>query len=327
MIGNFINIYDIKDLLRILVHSPNKIISLGRKIVWRKESKIKKAWEHAVNPPDKWWNVPEVRKRWNYIITGDQNVNFREYIAKKYLSKGSLNALSLGCGYGLTELEWAKLGVFKSIDAYDLSENRIKQAAINAKQKGFSDVINFHVGDVNLIDVKDYYDVVIAEGILHHLSLLNEALKKINKFLKPNGYLIINEFVGPTRFQWTKRQLEVINGLLSIIPSKYTRLYNSNLNKPKVFKPSLLRMILSDPSEAVESSKISPLLYEAFDVLEVKEFGGTILHLLFDGIAQNFLSEDIETKFWLKICFDVEDQLLMSGDIKNDFIVVVCKKA
>ena len=327
MIGNLINIYDIKDFLKIIIRSPSKIINKSRKVLGWKKSRVKKAWAHASNPPDKWWNIPEIRRRWNTIITGDQNVDFREYIAKKYLNGGSLSALSLGCGYGLTELEWAGQGVFKKIDAYDLSENRIKQAIINAKQKGLSDVLNFHVGDVNVTDIKDYYDVVIAEGILHHLSPLNEALIKINKFLKPNGYLIINEFVGPTRFQWTKRQLEVINGLLSILPSKYTRLYNSNLYKPRVYKPSLLRMILSDPSEAVESSKIYPLLHEVFDVLEVKEFGGTIHQLLFDGIAHNFLSEDIETKFWLKVCYDIEDRLLMSGNIKSDFIVAVCKKA
>jgi len=109
-------------------------------------------------------------------------------------------------------------------------------------------------------------------------------------------------------------------------PSRFTKLYNSRLHKPKVFKPSLLRMIHSDPSEAIESSKILPLLYETFNVIEVKEFGGTILHLLFDGIAHNFSSEDMETKFWLKACIDIEDQLLSSGDIKSDFIIAVCEK-
>jgi len=56
-----------------------------------------------------------------------------------------------------------------------------------------------------LIKAKEFYDVVVSEGIMHHLSPLNEVLKKINGFLKPNGYLIINEFIGPTRFRWTKR--------------------------------------------------------------------------------------------------------------------------
>ncbi len=86
-------------------------------------------------------------------------------------------------------------------------------------------------------------------------------------------------------------------------------------------------MILGDPSEAVESSKIRPLLHKIFEVVEIREYGGTVLHLLFSGIAHNFLSEDTETRHWLDICFEVEDSLLRKGDIQSDFIIAVCKKS
>ncbi len=85
-------------------------------------------------------------------------------------------------------------------------------------------------------------------------------------------------------------------------------------------------MILSDPSEAVESSKIEMLLHKKFEIVEIKGYGGTILHMLFNGIAHHFLSDDAETQRWLNVCFEIEDVLLASGELQSDYIVAVCKK-
>jgi len=85
-------------------------------------------------------------------------------------------------------------------------------------------------------------------------------------------------------------------------------------------------MILCDPSEAIESAKIESLLHKNFEVVEIKKYGGTILHMLFNEIAHHFLSDDEETRKWLHICFDIEDLLMASGDIESDYMVAVCKK-
>jgi len=117
---------------------------------------------------------------------------------------------------------------------------------------------------------KDFYDVIFAEQSLHHFSPLKEILFRIANFLKPNGFLIVNEFVGPTRFQWTDKQLKIVNNLLLSLPDKYKRRWKSNSIKSKVFRPSRLSMILDDPSEAIESSKILPLLTQIFNVTKSK---------------------------------------------------------
>ena len=168
--------------------------------------------------------------------------------------------------------------------------------------------------------------MILVEHSLHHFSPLEEILLRIKRWLKADGYFVVNEFVGPTRFQWTARQLEVINGLLSVLPAKYKRLFGTASIKVREINTSRLRMILRDPSEAVESAKIRPLLRKTFDVVESKEYGGAVLHLLFNGIAQNFLSGDAETQRWLELCFQVEDMLWASGEVESDFLVAVCRK-
>jgi len=325
MFNNLVNIHDLSTLLK---RGPEVFSKLASRLVRGRRGRTKAAWAHTVNPPHNWWDIPAVRARWNRLISGDPQVDYCEYIARKHLAgRNSLRALSLGCGTGYRELRWAELGHFSCIDAYDLSEPRIQKAVDAANKEGYGDIINYRVGDIYKMEMReDYYDVVFGEQSLHHFSPLKEILLRVNGFLRPDGCFVVNEFVGPTRFQWTDRQMEAANNLLSDLPAGYRTLWNSKSIKRKVFRPGRLRMILGDPSEAVESSKIMPLLREIFDVVEVREYGGTVLHLLFSGIAHNFLSDDAETRRRLDICFEAEDSLLRKGEIQSDFIVAVCRK-
>jgi len=325
MLNNLVNSRDLLRLAKKIGRGQFDRIFL--KLTSKKKEKVKKAWKYTQARPTNWWDIPAVTKRWNYLISGNPKVDYYEYVSRKYFPrKKTLKGLSLACGTGHRELRWAELNKFKKIDAYDLTEERIKYARKQAKKKGYDKIINYQVADVYDIKMqKDFYDVVFAEQSLHHFSPLKEILFRIANFLKPNGFLIVNEFVGPTRFQWTDKQLKIVNNLLLSLPDKYKRRWKSNSIKSKVFRPSRLSMILDDPSEAIESSKILPLLTQIFNVVEIKEYGGTILQLLFSEIAHNFLSDDNETQRLLHLCFEAEDLHLKNKDIQSDFVIVVCR--
>ena len=93
-----------------------------------------------------------------------------------------------------------------------------------------------------------------------------------------------------------------------------------------MIRPSRLSMILSDPSEAVESGRILPLLREHYEVTELREYGGAVLHLLFDQIAHHFLDADPRTQRFLDLCFEAEDLLMEEGELASDFVVAVCRR-
>jgi SAM-dependent methyltransferase len=324
MFNNLVNIYDLVDLAHM---GPKAVTKVASRLALSKTDQIKAKWTYQPGVEVNWWIIPEVVERWNCMVSGNPKVDHYKYITDKYLdNRNAPIALSLGCGNGAKEIKWAELGKLSHIDAYDLSESGIRTAQATAERCGYSQKIKFRVGDVFGVRAEPcHYDVVIGEHSVHHFSPLEEILLRINAFLKKDGYLFIDEFVGPTRFQWTDKQLAAVNGLLAILPAKY-KLTPEGVMKQKVWRPSRLRMILRDHSESVESSRIRPLLAKIFDVVELKEYGGTILHLLFGDIAQNFLSSDAETKRWLKICFETEDALLESGELQSDFIVAVCRK-
>jgi ubiquinone/menaquinone biosynthesis C-methylase UbiE len=328
MFNNWVNHEEILYLFNKIRSDPQRILKFASKLYASDAEKVKNTWSITNIPPTNWWDIPAVQSRWNYLVSGDRDIDYNQYISEKYFKeKHALQALSLGCGGGERELRWAETNKFNLIDAYDLSSERIDYATKIANHSSYGKRLNYQVGNIYEIDIKnDYYDVIFAEQSLHHFSPLKDLLVKIDRTLKVDGCFILNEFVGPTRFQWTNRQLEIVNSLLDMFPDKYKKIWNSNLIKPKVIKHSQLSMILRDPSEAIESFNILPLLHEIFDVVELKGYGGSILHLLFGGIAHHFLTPDNEAQELLRLCFEMEDFLIKTGEVNHDFVVAICKK-
>lgn len=325
MFNNFVNVHDVVHALK---KGARFFSILAGKIASTSRKRVEDTWAVTECPASNWWDIPEVNSRWNTLITGSKDVEYYEYIADKYFrARKNLIGLSLGCGTGHRELKWVGLKNFKRIEAVDISKPRIEKAMLEARARGYGDIITYKVDDIYRMDLSEsHYDAIFVESSLHHFSPLREILVKINSSLKPDGYFIMNEFVGPTRFQWTERQLEVINGLLSVLPTKYKMLWRINKSKSKVVRPSKLSMILGDPSEAIESSEIMSNVIDIFEVVEVKHYGGTILHMLLSGIGHNFLSADVETRRWLNVLFEAEDLLMLEKEITSDYVVAVCRK-
>lgn len=129
--------------------------------------------------------------------------------------------LSLGCGSGGQEIFAGQQGLYQEMDAMDLSSHAIEVARTNATKLGVTN-INFKVGDFKSLDfVPDQYDVILMSMSLHHVADLEGFFLKLQKLLKLNGMLIINEYIGPSQMQFTKKQISIVNRLLGILSDKY----------------------------------------------------------------------------------------------------------
>lgn len=188
--------------------------------------------------------------------------------------------------------------------------------------------IVYEVRDVNRIDLPEAaYDCVWGVHSIHHLDRLEHVFAEVARALRPGGHFVLNEFVGPSRFQWTDRQLEVIDGLLRVMPERLRAICREpGRLKTRVERPTIAAMMRVDPSEAARSSEILPLLPQFFEVLEVKGYGGTVLQMLLHEIAGNFRTDDPATVRLLETCFDVEESLISAGDLPHDFALVVAQK-
>ena len=110
---------------------------------------------------------------------------------------------------------------------------------------------------------------MVAHSILHHIENLEHAFDEIEKAMKPDATLIGNEYVGPNRFHFSDRALSIMNELLSCLPPRSGSYERKERPRPEF-------MIKNDPTEAVRSEDLVPMIEQRFDVLDRKELGGTI---------------------------------------------------
>jgi SAM-dependent methyltransferase len=286
------------------------------------------AWTHISSPPRHWTDIPLVQERIRTKITGNEQEDLPAYVVRSYHNpRKPWRGLSLGCGTGRREMRWFHTGAFASFDAIDLSPTRIAEAQHTAIQAGVSDRLHFSVADIRSYQPVDRgYDIVLIEDALHHFSPMEAILRKVRGWLGGTGILVINEYVGPSRFQWTRAQLVLVNRLLEEFP-QHLRVRYDGTRKPRVHRPGTLTMRLYDPSEAIQSSEILSAIRSLYHVNEERPYGGTILHLLLKDLAHHFLELDNERRALLLHCCEQEDLAMKDGTIESDYRMVVAGAA
>lgn len=171
-----------------------------------------------------WWDAgPEIYNRINRKISGNPDCDYTTYTLHTYFNQRlpMTNCLSLGCGAGTLERSLAHQNAFQHCDAYDIAEGSVEEAKRLAKIDGFKN-INYHIADINkLILPANHYSAVWIQGAMHHFEALEHICDQIKHALKPDGLLILHEYVGSSRFQFSARQKEIANLCLQLLPKEY----------------------------------------------------------------------------------------------------------
>ena len=320
---NIINIDDFYDLYYKIQQQGLNVIT--NRLGISQKSRVKRVWDKNSNPTINWWSVPKVVERWNRLISNNYNIEYQDYFIDKYLkNKKNLILLSPGCGNALKEIKYAKHSQFKLVECFDMSSEQVRIAQENYRKNSLKNMI-FNVNDLANFKFKEnHYDVIVFDMILHHIKDPRNILKKVKFSLKNDGLLLINEYVGPNRFQYTEEQLYKSNQIFKKIPKNFRKRWNSNSFKSKVYKPGILRMILADPSEAINSESIMPSLNKMFDLIEEKPYGGNLLHLILKDISHHFINNNSETTELLNYLFKQEDEFIKKHKV-SDFMFCIYK--
>ncbi len=318
---NLINFADWRDLwYLILKKTAGPFFKLFFK---QRDERTKSFWQNRTGQKIQALNLSAVFKQMYELQLADNSKAdffpfFKENVIRKYNVR---KILSLGSGNGSFELQLAEELSEISIDGYDFALKRVEFARQLCQQKNLVSRVNFFCADIFKTDFpKNHYDLILARAILHHIKKLHILMQKLKETLKADGLLFCDEFVGPRRFQWSKNQLKLANALLVVAPEKY-RLDQSRLMiKKKIVAPSRLRMWLLDPSEAVSSDRIIPLLNSYFQPILLQERGGSLSQLIFYQIAGNFKEDDPLAQEYIRIVLEVEKLALKSGYLENNYI-------
>ena len=242
----------------------------------------------------------------------------------QHLGGPAARSLDLGCGAAARSLAVWNEGASAHLEGVDISEDRVAEG--ERKRQSLGAPGRFWAEDVNALTLEPgRYDLIFSAHSFHHFLELEHVMEQVERALTPRGVFILEEFVGPTQFQWTDLQMELTAGLLKFLPESLRR-FRWNAVKHLEGRPTVEEVVAVSPFESIRSAEIVPLFEKYFDLFLVRNLGGTIQHLLYNGIVHNFWPVTDEASRAIQGIFAIEDRLIDSGLLPSDFMLLVGRR-
>lgn len=329
----------VKFLEKLILLIKSNRSRLNGKKVWGKISSIveentsneltaKNYWETnpraAIGKQGYWLSNPIIEKTINHRLSGGNTQGYwLTWLVNKYFKKRRFDRLlSIGCGIGNHEILMAKLGLATQIDAFDFSESSLEIARKDATAAGVD--INFYQDDFNLFTIDDSkkYDVIFCSGSLHHVREIERCLSIVRKCLKPDGYFIVNEYIGDCYNIYNQNQEDLINRIYQCFHDTL-----KSGTTEKFSSPSIEEVLARDSSEAVRSKLILPFLEFYFDVEVLNPAGGGLLHELYPFLDHDRLSDgEPKSETIIKLLLEIETILMeQPGGLSSDFCLCILR--
>ncbi len=219
-------------------------------------------------------------------------------------------ALSIGCGSGALERDLIHRGICDRVDAFDGSMVSLHAAVGEARRLGLSRVRYFAM-DVNEPSLPRHtYDAVFFHQSAHHVAKLEKLFRAILFALEPDGIVYLDEYVGPSRHEWTAGKIAVQEQVYQALPERL----RTTSHLPFPIQPD-------DPSEAFRSSEIVEQLRVGFTIAAERPYGGTLLSLLYPFLRQDRLTPEIVTGLITK------EKELLAGGARSFYTIIVARPA
>lgn len=225
--------------------------------------------EQAVAQSVYWTEHPRVREHVNELITGVSWLWPLVALKAGWAYQPWPRAISIGCGTGGLERSVRLLNVATKIEGWDFSRQSVREARRLARAERLGG-IRYRVKDCNRADFgRDRFDAAFFHGSMHHLDDPDELLGRLASALRPHGMVYVDDYVGPSRDEWSDDHLVEARRVFEGLPD---RLKLRPVNPPFDY---------TDPTEMVRSSRIRPAMESQFTIQHYKPYWGNLLFPLF----------------------------------------------
>lgn len=248
-----------------------------------------------------WMHEEVVREYINESVTGSPNVWPIEWLRSRVRSPFEA-AVSIGCGEGALERDLLAKEMCRSILGIDLSTEALRLAEAKAREQGLTGV-RYEQGDMNALDLPEgAFDAAFFHQSLHHAERLDSCLSATAASLVPGALVYIDEYVGPSRGEWSFALVEAASELYLRLPLSVRRC--GRLKLPVDWR---------DPTEAVRSSEILDAVHCHFQVIERHDYGGNFLAVIHPHLRLDPLPA-VERAALLQSIIDAERAHLAAGN-------------
>lgn len=286
----------------------------------------------------RWWESPTVRRHLNQLLwpsAGDGIDEGLIQLARRRLEERGQPAgrplqrgISVGGGQGIKEMLLLQANLVEEMVVYELSELRIAEGRARAEAQGLKHRIRFVRGDA-LAEDQGPYDLVHWNNALHHMLDVDRAVAWSHQVLREGGLFYLDDFVGPTRFQWSSASLAVASALRGRLPERYLadpRRPGKRL-EPRVLRPNPETLARHDPSEAAQSSRILSAVRTYFPDAEIQATGGIVYNLVLSDVLANFDEADPVDRGRLEQLLDLDYALTKVPGLETHYAVALAFKS
>ena len=257
-----------------------------------------------------WTEHPRVAEYVNACITDVPWLGPTQGLKAGWAYHPLQRGLSIGCGIGNLERDLYFQRICERIEGIDISRESIRVAKKMNKDAGVRG-IRYRVADFNRLELPpERYNIVFFHGSLHHVSDPDRLLDEVRRTLKPQGLLYVDEYVGPSRDEWTDDDLRFAREEFAKLDAKL-KLWDVN--------PPLDR---TDPSEMIRSSRIVPAIRERFEILHYKPYWGNLLFPLLCCVDRDEILKG-ENAPLVERLVARERELVARGEIQNPLFAVI----
>jgi SAM-dependent methyltransferase len=268
-----------------------------------------------------WLGVLEIRRSVNVLLTGDPDKLFIQQFLERFRSRWPLGkALSVGCGAGELERGALGLGAFDRAEGIDVSEGSLELARKLADDASVGDRVRYEKvaalsGMRHRREDGARYDVLFFHGILHHVEDLEDVLECAGELVRGGdpGLVYVDEYVGPSRNEWTEEHLGFAAGLFSRVRHEHRR-------TPHVWPP----IAMDDPTEMIRSADIPRLVRQHLDVVEEHPYYGDVLAPLVCAIRGSALEVPEVRTVWRE-AVELERHLASRGLLESLYRIFVAR--
>lgn len=260
-------------------------------------------------------------------LTGDCALYWLDEIGARYLRPPPERMLSLGCGPAFIEQQILERDFAREIVAYETSEVAVAAARARLADTPFASRLDLRCGDPLRAGLADRsFDAVFVEAALHHFLEIEPMFELMHRVLRPGGTLLYDEYVGPDLQQYPEPLAELLTRVNACLTPELRRDFETGEVRERVEACPIELQMERDPTEGVHASRILPLTYRYFEVIDRRDYGGTILRPLFNRILLNWdLERDPKDQTIAQLIVLLEQELLRHGAIPTHNTVVIAR--
>lgn len=247
-----------------------------------------------------WMGEEVVRRYINSSVTGSPNLWPIEWLGTRVPAPFD-SAVSLGCGEGALERDLLAKRLCAHILGIDISQEALALARARARASGLTGV-EYRQGDLNKLELPAAsFDAAFFHQSLHHVENLDSCLSVTVSALHPESIVYFDEYIGPSRSDWSMALIEGASEVFERLPAAVRR--SRRLKLPVDWR---------DPTEAARSSEILEVIARYFEITLRRDYGGNFLSVIYPHLRLEHLTFD-ERASLLQSLVDAERAYLAAG--------------